>query len=234
MIRAGAIVTDVEGTTSAISFVRDELFPYADARIDGYVAAHRGEPVVANALREAAAIAGEPEANDATVLAHLHRWIAEDRKITPLKTLQGLIWNEGYARGELLGHVYPEVPEVLAAWDAQGIELYVYSSGSVQAQRVLFAHTFAGDLTGLFRGNFDTTIGAKRESASYAAIAAETGFQPGEMLFLSDVEEELDAAREAGLQTARLMRPADTPPGATTRHPAYVDFDALSADVAAA
>ncbi len=234
MIVARAIVTDIEGTTSAISFVRDVLFPYADERLDAYVAAHRDEAVVANAMREAAAVAGEPDADDSRILAHLHAWIAEDRKATPLKTLQGLIWNEGYTQSGLLGHLYPDVPPVLAAWHAAGIALYVYSSGSIVAQKVLFAHTFAGDLSPLFAGNFDTTIGAKRESASYSAIAAQTGFRPAEMLFLSDIEEELDAARAAGLQTARLLRPADTPPGATSGHPAYVDFAALSADVAAA
>jgi enolase-phosphatase E1 len=234
VIAARAIVTDVEGTTSAISFVRDVLFPYSDERLDAYVTAHRDELVVANALREAAAVAGEPDAGELRVLALLHQWIAEDRKATPLKTLQGLIWNDGYAGGELTGHVYPDVPAVLRAWQAAGIELYVYSSGSVVAQKVLFAHTFAGDLTPLFAGHFDTTIGAKREAASYAAIAAETGFRPAEMLFLSDVEDELDAARAAGLWTARLLRPDDTPSGATAAHPAYVDFAALSADVAPA
>jgi enolase-phosphatase E1 len=234
VIATHAIVTDIEGTTSAIAFVKDILFPYADQHLDAYVAQHRDEPVVAAAMREAAAVAGEPDAGDAQILAYLHAWIAEDRKATPLKTLQGLIWSEGYASSGLLGHLYPDVPPVLRAWHAAGIELYVYSSGSIVAQKVLFAHTFAGDLTGLFAGHFDTTIGAKREAASYAEIAAETGFMPGEMLFLSDIEEELDAARTAGLRTARLLRPVDTPPGATTIHPAYVDFTALAADVTAA
>lgn len=231
MISARAIVTDIEGTTSAISFVRDVLFPYADARLDAYVAAHAGETVVANALRETAIVAGEPDADDARILSVLHAWIAEDRKATPLKTLQGLLWDEGYAQGVLVGHVYPDVPPALQAWHAAGIELYVYSSGSIVAQKVLFGHTYAGDLTPLFAGYFDTTIGAKREVASYAAIAAETGFHPPEMLFLSDVEDELDAARGAGLQTVRLLRPDDTPPGAATAHPAYVDFAGLAADV---
>jgi enolase-phosphatase E1 len=164
----------------------------------------------------------------------LHAWIAEDRKATPLKTLQGLIWAEGYAQSGLLGHVYPDVPPVLQAWYDAGIELYVYSSGSIVAQKVLFGHTFAGDLTPLFTDYFDTTTGSKREASSYAEIAADTGFHPSEMLFLSDTEAELDAAREAGFQTARLLRPDDTPAGATTAHPAYVDFATLSADVAAA
>lgn len=234
MIVTHAVVTDIEGTTSAISFVKDVLFPYADTRLDAYVTAHRDEPIVAHALTEAAIEAGAADMDDARILAHLHAWIAEDRKATPLKTLQGLIWAEGYAQGHLLGHLYPDVPPVLAAWHAAGIELYVYSSGSIGAQKVLFAHTFAGDLTPLFAGYFDTTTGPKREAASYAEIAADTGFHPTEMLFLSDVEEELDAARAAGLQTARLLRPADTPPGATTAHPGYVDFTALAADVAAA
>jgi enolase-phosphatase E1 len=233
VIAARAIVTDIEGTTSAIAFVKDVLFPYADAHLDAYVAVHRDEPIVAAAMREAAACAGEPDADDARVLTHLHAWIAEDRKITPLKTLQGLIWNEGYAKTGLQGHVYPDVPPALSAWRAAGIELYVYSSGSVMAQKTLFAHTFAGDLTPLFAGYFDTTIGAKREPESYAAIVAETGFLPEEMLFLSDVEAELDAARATALQTVRLMRPADTPPGATTAHPAYVDFATLAAEVTA-
>jgi enolase-phosphatase E1 len=132
-----------------------------------------------------------------------------------------------------VGHVYPDVPPVLHAWHDAGIELYVYSSGSAVAQKVLFAHTFAGDLTGLFTAHFDTTIGAKRDVASYKEIAATTGFHPDEMLFLSDIEQELDAAREAGMLTARLLRPADTPPGSATTHASYVDFTQLAADVRA-
>jgi enolase-phosphatase E1 len=221
VIVTSAILTDIEGTTSAISFVKDVLFPYADERLDAYVAAHRHDPIVVKALSE-------------SVVAHLHAWIREDRKSTPLKTLQGLIWHVGYENGELLGHVYPDVPPVLRAWNDAGIELYVYSSGSIVAQKVLFAHTFAGDLRPLFTDHFDTTTGPKREAASYAEILAATGFHSSEMLFLSDTEEELDAARAAGLLTARLLRPADTPPGATSAHPSYVDFAALSADVAAA
>jgi enolase-phosphatase E1 len=233
VIVTSAIVTDIEGTTSAISFVKDVLFPYADKHLDAYVAAHRNDSIVANAMTETGVEAGAADADDARILGYLHAWIAEDRKATPLKTLQGLIWAEGYAQGHLLGHVYPDVPPVLQAWKDAGIELYIYSSGSIVAQKVLFSHTFAGDLTPLFTDHFDTTTGSKREAPSYAEIAADTGFHPAEMLFLSDTEEELDAARAAGLNTARLLRPEDTPPGATSAHPAYVDFAALSADVAA-
>jgi enolase-phosphatase E1 len=231
VIAARAIVTDVEGTTSAIAFVKDVLFPYAGAHLDAYVADHRHDAAVAQAVHDAAVAAHEPGASDARVLEHLHAWMRADRKLTPLKTLQGLIWAEGYARGDLLGHVYADVPPALRAWHAAGVALYVYSSGSIQAQQVLFAHTFAGDLRSLFAGHFDTTIGAKREPASYAAIAAQTRIAPAKLLFLSDIEEELDAAQAAGLQTARLLRPDDTPPGATTRHPAFADFAALSSVV---
>jgi enolase-phosphatase E1 len=231
VIVTNAVVTDVEGTTSAISFVKDVLFPYADKHLDAYVAGHRHDAIVAHAMTETAIESGDADADDGRILDCLHAWIAEDRKATPLKTLQGLIWAEGYAQGHLVGHVYPDVPPVLRNWNAAGIELYVYSSGSIVAQKVLFSHTFAGDLTPLFTDHFDTTTGSKREAESYAEIAADTGFHPAEMLFLSDTEEELDAARAAGLQTARLLRPADTPPGAVTAHPPYVDFAALSADV---
>jgi enolase-phosphatase E1 len=227
-----AIVTDIEGTTSTIAFVKDVLFPYADAHLDAYVAAHRDEPAVAEAMREAAELAGDAAAGDAWTLAHLHAWIAEDRKATPLKTLQGLIWQEGYEQTGLHGHVYDDVPAALRAWHDAGIALYVYSSGSIVAQKVLFAHTAFGDLTPLFRDYFDTTIGAKREAASYAAIARATGVAAAETLFLSDVDAELDAARTAGMQTARLLRPADTPAGATTAHPAFTDFTQIAATLA--
>jgi enolase-phosphatase E1 len=222
------VLLDVEGTTSTIAFVHTVLFPYADAHLDAYVASHRDDPDVAEAMREAARLAGlDAAANDAAVLAYLHAWIAEDRKATPLKTLQGLIWAEGYARTGLRGHVYPDAAAGLRRWHDAGLRLYVYSSGSVEAQRVLFAHSDQGDLSALFSGNFDTTTGPKRESRSYAAIAAAVGDAAREIVFLSDVDAELDAARDAGMQTVRLLRPADTPPGATTTHPSAVSFDEI-------
>jgi enolase-phosphatase E1 len=227
-LAARAVLVDIEGTTSTIAFVHDVLFPYADEHLDAYVAAHRAEPDVAQAMLDAARLAGEPpDADDATVLAHLHAWIAEDRKVTPLKTLQGLIWAEGYAETGLRGHVYPDAAAGLRRWHAAGVKLYVYSSGSVEAQRVLFGNSDQGDLSPLFSGNFDTTTGPKREARSYAAIAAAIGLVPRDVLFLSDVDAELDAARTAGMQTIRLLRPADTPPGATTTHPSAVTFDEI-------
>jgi enolase-phosphatase E1 len=223
-----AVLLDIEGTTSTIAFVHEVLFPYADAHLDAYVAAHREEPAVADAMREAALLAGEaPDADDASVLAHLHRWIAEDRKATPLKTLQGLIWADGYARTGLRGHVYPDAAEGLRRWHAAGLALYVYSSGSIEAQRVLFEHSDQGDLSALFSGNFDTTTGPKRERASYETIARAIGLAPQDIVFLSDVDAELDAARAAGMQTVRLLRPADTPPDATTTHAHVASFTEL-------
>lgn len=220
------MLVDIEGTTSTIAFVHTVLFPYADRHLDAYVAAHRDDPAVAEAMRDAARLAGlEAGADDAEVLAHLHAWIAEDRKATPLKTLQGLIWAEGYEQTGLRGHVYPDAAAGLRRWHDAGLKLYVYSSGSIEAQRVLFAHSDRGDVSPLFSGYFDTTTGPKREARSYAAIARAIGAEPADIVFLSDVDPELDAARIAGMQTVRLLRPADTPPGATTVHPSATTFD---------
>ncbi len=226
-VTARAVLVDIEGTTSTIAFVHQVLFPYADEHLDAYVAAHRGDPRGrARAARCGGARRPEPpDADDATVLAHLHAWIAQDRKATPLKTLQGLIWAEGYARNALRGHVYADAAAGLRRWREAGLRLYVYSSGSVEAQRVLFGNSHHGDLTPLFDGYFDTTTGPKREPASYAAIAGAIALAPADVVFLSDVDAELDAARAAGMQTVRLLRPADTPPGATTAHPSATSFD---------
>ncbi len=191
-----AILTDIEGTTSSISFVADVLFPYARARLADYIAAHPAE--VAPILADVVAIApGDP-------VATLLGWIDEDRKATPLKALQGMIWADGYAAGAFTGHVYPDAVAGLRRWHAAGVALYVFSSGSVAAQRLLFGHSEAGDLTPLFSGYFDTTTGPKREAASYAKIAAAIGEAPADVLFLSDTPEEVAAARAAGMD-ARLI-----------------------------
>jgi enolase-phosphatase E1 len=221
-----AIVTDIEGTTSSIDFVRDVLFPYARKRLPAFVETHADKPEVQHWLHEAAKEAGIIEASRQEIIELLLGWIDHDRKSTALKALQGMIWKEGYEAGEYRAHVYPEVSARLHAWRADGLHLYVYSSGSVPAQRLFFRYSDAGDLTPMFAGYFDTETGPKREAASYTKIAEAIGERPEHILFLSDLVEELDAARAAGLQTGWLLRPPQEMPD-QPRHSAYVDFDAI-------
>jgi len=219
-----AIVTDIEGTTSSLSFVKEVLFPYAREHISEFVRAHGDDSEVA-ALLEGARQAAGGELDNEALIGQLCTWIDEDRKITPLKALQGLIWEDGYRRGDFSGHVYADAAACLRAWRARGIALYVFSSGSVHAQRLLFAHTAYGDLTSLFSGYFDTTIGSKREPAAYSAIAQAIGLPPREILFLSDIVEELDAARAAGMQTVWLVREGELNPAAA--HTQVRDFEGI-------
>lgn len=200
-----AIVTDIEGTTSSLSFVKDELFPYARQKLAEFVRANRANPEVAAVLEETAQLAGETLDEDAAI-ARLIRWIDEDRKFTPLKLLQGLIWEAGYRAGALRGHIYADAVRKLRDWRAAGIRLYIYSSGSVQAQKLLFGHTAHGDLTPLLSGYFDTRSGVKQEADSYHRIAGEIGLPPQRILFLSDSVAELDAARSAGFHICWLVR----------------------------
>ncbi|MCM2331575.1 enolase-phosphatase E1 [Geopseudomonas sagittaria] len=201
-----AILTDIEGTTSAVSFVFDVLFPFAVEHLPGFVRAHANEPAVAVQLDAVRAESGEAQADVERVIAILLEWIAADRKATPLKALQGMVWEQGYRAGQLKGHVYADAVEALRQWHAAGYALYVYSSGSIQAQKLIFGCSEAGDLTPLFSGYFDTTSGGKREAESYARIAAAIGRPAGEILFLSDVVQELDAAQAAGMATCGLAR----------------------------
>jgi enolase-phosphatase E1 len=201
-----AIVTDIEGTTSSISFVHEVLFPYAAHMLPFYVRLHAEEHEVAGILDEVRADANEVGADTERVIAIMLRWIEEDRKVTPLKALQGMIWEHGYTSGDFTGHVYPDAVRRLTVWHESGKQLYVYSSGSVQAQQLLFGHSDAGDLRGLFSGYFDTRIGQKREVGSYRAIAEHIGLPAENILFLSDVVEELDAATMAGMHTMQLVR----------------------------
>jgi len=206
---ARAVLLDIEGTTTDIAFVHDVLFPYARERLGDFLRAHAEDPAVAEQLRAVRREVGE-DLDLAGVIDTLRRWIDEDRKATPLKALQGMIWAQGYADGRLRAHVYPEVPDTLRRWKDAGLGLYVYSSGSEQAQRLLFAHTEAGDLTPLFSGYFDTRVGHKREAESYRRISEAIGLPPEEIVFLSDVPEELDAARAAGLATVQVVRDGRT------------------------
>lgn len=219
-----AIVTDIEGTTSSISFVKDVLFPYARARLADFIRAHKDEPEVRRLIDEARQIAGQG-LDDEQLIEQLKRWIDEDKKITPLKSLQGLIWAQGYREGDFQSHLYEDAVRNLKKWQAQGLKLYVFSSGSVQAQKLLFAHTPYGDLTRLFAGFFDTHIGAKKEPVAYRTIAQHIGLEPAEIIFLSDIQDELDAAKAVGFQTVWLVREGSLKSPAD--HYQATDFDGI-------
>ena len=214
MSALAGVLMDIEGTTTPLSFVHDVLFPYAQTRLPAFCAEHAQDLVMDEVKAQAAG---------ADPLAALQGWMAADMKLAPLKTIQGLIWAEGYEGGALTGTLYPDVPPALRRWVKAGLRLYVYSSGSVAAQRLLFRHSDAGDLSGLFQGFFDTAAGPKRDAGSYASIARGINLAPGELLFLSDVEAELDAAAEASLRTCQLARPEDRTV-AGTRHPVAAEF----------
>lgn len=219
-----AVVNDIEGTTSSISFVHDVLFPYASRKLSDFVHAHQDEVDVRQLLLETRNEAGEPDADIDRTVEILLQWIQQDRKSTPLKALQGLIWEQGFNNGDFTGHVYEDAARNLQAWHHSGIELYVYSSGSVHAQQLLFGHSDAGNLLHLFKGYFDTNVGHKREVASYQAIAESIGLPAEQILFLSDIVEELDAARDAGMQTIQLVRDDNVITGS---HVIAHDFDQI-------
>lgn len=201
VFEARAVVLDIEGTISPIRFVRDVLFAYSRAHLSRFVAAHRDDPVVARLLADASARVdgGDP-------VAALEGWQARDEKVPPLKTLQGLIWDEGYRSGAFRSPIFADALTAIRGWQAAGVPLYVYSSGSVQAQKQFFEFNEAGDLGALFAGHYDTGIGSKIERASYARLATEIGIAPSRLVFFSDNPAELEAAREAGFQVVHVIK----------------------------
>ncbi|HBR69169.1 MAG TPA: acireductone synthase [Rhodospirillaceae bacterium] len=223
-----AILTDIEGTTSSLSFVKDMLFPYARKHLPAYVRAHESD--LADIFNDIRSIESDPNLGVEDIISRLLQWIDEDRKVTPLKMLQGMIWKEGYKKGDLKGHIYEDAVKSLQRWRHEGLALYIYSSGSVEAQKLLFSHTPYGDLTPLFSGYFDTNTGSKIEPDSYKKIAAETGLMPGSIMFLSDNTKELDAANAAGFHTILVNRPQDlnADPGAVSAYVSVEDFYSIS------
>lgn len=201
-----AVVTDIEGTTTPLAFVHEVLFPYARKRLADFVARHGEEPEIAGQLAAARELGNIPDANREETLALLLQWMDEDRKAGPLKELQGRIWRQGYEEGVLKGEVYADAAQLLKQWHEKGLRLFVYSSGSEEAQRLIFGCSDKGDLAVLFEGFFDTRIGGKLESSSYDAIAEAAGLHVGEMLFLSDHPGEIEAARKAGMPAVRIDR----------------------------
>jgi enolase-phosphatase E1 len=205
-----AVVLDIEGTTSATAYVVEQLYPYSSARFASWIDGHGADPDVARAVAQTRELIGDPAADTDRIVAKLVGWLAADQKVTPLKTLQGKIWEHGFATGELVSHLYPDVIGALRAWKAAGHELYVFSSGSVSAQRAWFERSPEGDLRPLFSGHFDTeNAGPKRAPDSYRAITAAIGGDPRCTVFLSDVVSELDAARAAGWHTVGIRRPGE-------------------------
>lgn len=199
-----AVLTDIEGTTTSLGFVKEELFPYARRHLPEYVRCHAAE--IAGIATEVSAAAGASALSMQETIDLLLRWMDEDRKLTPLKRLQGMIWRSGYESGRLRAHVYQDAVLALRKWEAGGMKLYVYSSGSVEAQRLLFSHTSHGDLTPLFSGYFDTTAGSKLETRSYRDIARSLSLAARDVVFISDHPGETQAAAAAGMPTVLMAR----------------------------
>lgn len=225
MIRV--ILTDIEGTTSSISFVHEVLFPYAAEHMAGFVReGHQSTPEVSAQLDAVAEVSGEARDDIEALIDVLLRWIQEDRKETSLKALQGMLWQQGYQEGAFKGHVYPDAADYLQRWHDRGLRLFVYSSGSVKAQKLIFGFSEAGDLTPFFSGYFDTRVGAKKDPEAYRTILDELGVEAGTVLFLSDVEAELEAAESAGMKTVWLVRDGAKP---DTSRPVAEDFAEVDA-----
>lgn len=231
------LLLDIEGTTSSVSYVFDVLFPYARTHLRSFLSASWNEPAVEGARRQIARDAGQPDAIVTgappaaseldSLVAHLEGLMDADSKSTGLKELQGLIWRDGFLGGTLTAHVYPDVPPALERWTAAGKRVCIYSSGSIAAQKLFMGHTVAGDLSRFLAGHYDTTTGPKRSAASYAAIATDLGEEPGQILFVSDIVAELDAAAEAGLQTALSVRAGNAPVPAGQRHRTVESFSEI-------
>lgn len=219
------VLLDIEGTILPVTFVRDVLFPYSQRRMASFLRDQSHDPLV----RRSAAVCQDAIAREQgqrpsyeDLSGFLDHWIAEDRKHPGLKALQGMIWEEGYRTGAFAPNLYEDVVPALHRWHRNGLRLALYSSGSEQAQRLLLEHTTAGNLTWLFSSFFDTRVGAKTGTLSYRKIADLMNLRPETIIFLSDVEMELDAATAAGLLTAQVVRPG-TRPG--TGHPICSTFD---------
>lgn len=204
------ILLDIEGTTSSVSFVYDVMFPFVLRELDAALDRLWNRADFAAACEQIARDAGQERRRE-LVRAEVLRLMDGDVKATGLKQLQGIIWQAGFESGELQAHVYEDVPPALAVWNQAGLDVRIYSSGSIQAQRLFFGHTIFGNLLPYFRGHYDTTTGGKREAESYRKIVAEFALDARDVLFVSDVPAELDAARAAGLQTALCVRPGNAP-----------------------
>lgn len=221
MMSIKCILLDIEGTTSSISFVYDVMFPFVRKNLDSFLAENWNAatvqdclPLLANELgQESVAqwLGGDDESANSAVATGVIRLMDNDVKATGLKKLQGAIWKAGFESGELVAHLYGDVAPAIKAWNQLGMDVRIYSSGSVQAQKLFFAHTLAGNLLPLLKGHYDTTIGNKKEKQSYVAIADDIGVAAEDVLFVSDIAAELDAAAAAGMETRLSIRPGNHP-----------------------
>ena len=244
------VLLDIEGTTTPISFVHDVLFPYARARVSSYLEANvPSDPEIRQILEDLqlelpasgfqlapddpvsvarnSPRAATSEPRDADIVAYVHWLMDRDRKSGPLKALQGRIWEQGYATGALKGEVYPDVGDAFVRWTTAGVRIAIFSSGSVLAQKLLFANSTSGDLSRFLSAHFDTGVGAKGEAGSYRRIAEAVAVTPSRVLFISDVIKELDAARDAGIQTLLCVRPPAPSPASST-HRVIEDFGRIA------
>ena len=231
------VLLDIEGTTTPIAFVYDVLFPFARARLSDFLSRHRASDEVRQSLarlreehaRDVADQLSPPPITESSelesIVGYVYWLMDRDRKSTGLKSLQGKVWEEGYRSGALKSEVFPDVPASLQRWHSAGLKLAIFSSGSVLAQRLLFAHTNAGQLTQVIDGYFDTTTGAKTAAASYRLISSELQLSPAQILFISDVSAELEAATQAGMLSALCIRPGNPPQPNVKEHPVIRSFD---------
>lgn len=218
-----AVLTDLEGTAMPMTFMTGVLVPFAQERLGSYIAQHASDPDVEDAMDEAGRLFGGFTLKQAEAEALFLRWMKQDRKATPLKVIQGLIWQEGYDAGRIKSEIYPDVAGALKAWQAASLRLFVYSSNSELAQRLILSHAPPGDLTSLFEGFFDTSTGQKIEPASYEAICKKLDLPAASILVLCDNEEELDTAKSVGMATTRIVREGSV----KSRHPVCPDFPSL-------
>ena len=233
------ILLDIEGTTSSVSFVYDVMFPFVRRELDKYLCANWDSAVLNEMCDLIAKDAGyesfaawcgsETEVGKRQQLlrAEVLRLMEGDVKATGLKALQGLIWQSGFESGEIQAHVYDDVLPAIQAWNDAECDVRIFSSGSIAAQKLFFGHTVVGNILHLFRGHYDTTTGPKKEAASYQAIAKDFGLPPAQILFLSDVLDELEAARAARLQTGLCKRPGNAKVAAGHGHPEITSFDQI-------
>lgn len=200
------ILTDIEGTTSSINFVHDILFPYAYDKMADFLAKNWHNPKVKKSVLQVATLENLSDYSYEEISDILKQWIKSDRKVIPLKDIQGIIWEEGYKNGDYRAHIYEDAYKMLSLWHSQNIPIYIYSSGSIYAQKLFFGYSEYGDLLNLFSGFFDTNIGQKKVSQSYENIASSLQIKPEEIIFLSDIEAEINSALSVGMSTVWVIR----------------------------